>query len=138
MFSVLNPFPLTYPKFPPTPERRLAANIGYNAASPFSWKEIQLFEKHCRVSGFRYHPLRLSTPTALSFSTKVSNFLRFAFTVAGKDRLILLIIIVNCRLFVHSKRHRTNHQYRICCLFHVFFIYVVLSRGTYTQKLVSD
>jgi hypothetical protein len=76
-----------------------------------------------------------STPTALSFSTKVSNSsCAFAFTVAGKDRLILLIIIVNCRLFVHSKRHRTDHQYRICCLFHfVFFLCSTITRYIYTK-----
>jgi hypothetical protein len=36
----------------------LAANIGYNAASPFSWKEIQLFENTVRID-LGYHPLRL-------------------------------------------------------------------------------
>jgi hypothetical protein len=100
--------------------------------NPVVWKNT------VRVSDLGYHPLRLRQRQQLSFSTKVSNSsCAFAFTVAGKDRLILLIIIVNCRLFVHSKRHRTDHQYRICCSF-CFFIYVVLSRGTYTLKLVSD
>jgi hypothetical protein len=78
------------------------------------------------VSGFRVSSTTV-TPTAQLFNESIKFFCAFAFTVAGKDRLILLIIIVNCRLFVHSKLHRTN-QYRICCLFHFFFIYVVSPR----------
>jgi hypothetical protein len=129
MFSVLNPFSSNISKIS---SRRSddGANIGYNAASPFSWKEIQLFGKHCPgYPDLGYHPLRLHQRQQLSFSTKVSNSsCALHLLLLVKDRLILLIIIVNCRLFVHSKRYRTDHQYRICCLFHFVFFYVVLSR----------
>jgi hypothetical protein len=91
----------------------------------FHGKKSSYLKTLSGVSGFRVSSTTVtSTPTALSFSTKSNSSCAFAFTVAGKDRLILLIIIVNCRLFVHSKRHRTDHQYRICCLFHFVFLFM--------------
>jgi hypothetical protein len=68
-------------------------------------------------------------------STKVSNFLALLHLLLLVKTVYFLIIIVNCRLFVHSKRHRTDHQYRICCLFHfVFYLCSTITRYIYTKN----
>ena len=37
-----------------------------------------------------------------------------------------LIIIIYCCLFIHSESNRTNHQYRICSLFHIRILFLMI------------